>query len=117
MYRSYVMGVGASVMALKDQDFFIEPDGENYMVSFSEDKAPVWESFIIEHLAEGYWNEYLAGDRAVFLFCLQDGVRKYKADNFQNDEVLAICEELCECRFGSLKEMLAGNHFYKPYIQ
>lgn len=39
--------------------------------------------FITKHLELGYWNE-----------------------------VLALCEKLCECKFKSIRAMLVGNHFF-----
>lgn len=115
-YHSYVMGVDNSILELKQQGFIIENDGDNYMVSFSADKALVWEEYITKHLELGYWNEYLTEDKVVFLFHLEDGIKKYEVYHFSNDEVLALCEKLCECKFTSIKDMLIGNHFYNKII-
>ena len=52
----------------------------------------------------------------VFLFHLEDGIKKYDVKNFVNEEVLALCERLCKQKFGVLKSMLEGNHFYKDRI-
>lgn len=111
------MGIDETINALKEQGFQIEKDnGNNYMVSFEAHKANEWEEFISKHLEIGYWNEYLANDSVVFLFHLEDGFKKYIVENFENNDVLKLCEKLCECKFESIKSMLIGNHFYKDKI-
>lgn len=117
MYYSYVMGIGDEIYELKAQDFAIGVDGENYTVAFPPEKAAVWENFITSHLELGYWNEYLTDFGVVFLFHLEDGIKRYEVNDFENDEVLAICEKLCECKIGSLKTMLSENQFYKNIIK
>lgn len=116
MYYSYVMGVDDTICELTKSEFQIEKDGENYKVSFPEEKSRIWEDYISRHLACGYWNEYLIKNGAVFLFHLPDGIKKYVVDNYQDDEVLALCEKLCGCKFGSLKNMLLGNGFYNKIL-
>ena len=116
MYYSYVMGIDNSIKKLEEQGFWVESDGDNFMVSFSEEKATIWETFISEHLEVEYWNEYLAKNEVVFLFHLEDGIKRYEVHDFQNDEVLALCERLCECKFESIKKMLTDNHFYKKIL-
>ena len=116
MYYSYVMGIDNSINELKKDGFVIEPDGNNYMISFPENKAIAWEKYISKHLDLEYWNEYIADNNVVFLFHLQDGIRKYEVYNYKNDEVLALCEKLCKCKFESIKTMLVENHFYKDKI-
>ncbi len=117
MYFSYVMGIDESIYDLQNCGFVIEKDGaNNYMVSFDESKAREWEEFISRHLEVDYWNEYLAGENVVFLFHLEDGFRRYVVKNYENNEVLRLCEKLCECKFESIKFMLSGNHFYKNKI-
>ena len=116
MYYSYVMGIDNSVEELENQDFKIEKDGGNYMVSFPKENADVWETFISSHLELEYWNEYLAEDKVIFLFHLPEGIKRYEVYNFENDEVLALCERLCDCKFESLESMLTGNHFYKKVL-
>lgn len=113
MCYSYVMGIGNVIDVLKKDDFLIQKDENNFMVSFPFDKAFIWEKFISEHLKLGYWNEYITENYVVFLFHLHDGIKRYEVYNFENDEVLKICENLCECKFESLKTMLSGNYFYK----
>lgn len=117
MYYSYVMGVDDSIENLKKDGFIIEKAGKNYKVMFPEDLADVWEDFISRHLAEEYWNEYLYGGVAVFLFRLKDGIKRYDVKNYENDEVLALCEEFCGCKFESVKAMLRSNRFYKDKIE
>ena len=116
MYHSYVMGIDDAIMALKAEGFEIQSDGSNYMVAFPKEKRFVWESFIANHLELGYWNEYLTENGAVFLFCLEEGMRRYEVCNYSNDEVLSLCEKLCDCKFESLKQMLTGNHYYRSII-
>ena len=116
MYYSYAMGVGEDILLLQAEGFEIQRDGGNYTVAFPREKCSVWESFISEHLETGYWNEYLTEYGAVFLFHLRDGIRRYVAYDFLNDEVLSLCEQLCECKLESLQQMLTGNHFYRPLL-
>ncbi|MBQ3515520.1 MAG: hypothetical protein IJA32_17285 [Lachnospiraceae bacterium] len=77
----------------------------------------IWEEFIVNHLETGYWNEYLTEKEVVFLFHLEDEIKKYKVYDYKNDEVLALCEKLCECKFESIKAMLIGNHYYKNILE
>ena len=116
MNYSYVMGMDDSILLLKQYGFSIEKDGCNFMVSFPQDKSSIWENFICKHLQKGYWNEYIQGDLVVFLFHLADGIKRYEVVSYQNSEVLALCEKLCECKFQSIYAMLKGNHFYSKYI-
>ena len=116
MYHSYVMGIDESIYTLENQGFEFNRDGGNFMVSFPEEKAAIWEEFISAHLELEYWNEYLTENGAVFLFHLQDGIKRYEVNDFINDEVLGLCERLCECKFESIKRMLSDNHFYKRFI-
>lgn len=116
MYHSYVMGIDESIYTLETQGFEINRDGGNFMVSFPEEKAGIWEAFISAHLEFEYWNEYLTENGAVFLFHLQDGIKRYEVNDFINDEVLELCERLCDCKFESIKRMLSDNHFYKNFI-
>ncbi len=117
MYYSYAMGTDESILKLQSHGFIIENDGENYTVSFSEAKAPIWEEYISSSLAVGYWNEYIANDRVIFIFRLEDSIKRYEVYGFQNDEVLSLCEKLCECKIESLKAMLSENHFYKGILK
>ena len=110
------MGIDSTINDLKNEGFIVEADGNNYMVSFSEDKSEIWETFISTHLKLGFWNEYLTDTGVVFLFHLQDGIKKYVVNDYENDEVLRLCEKLCKCKFESIKNMLRENHFYKDKI-
>lgn len=116
MYYSYVMGIDNKIMELEAQGFSIKNDGGNFMVAFPEEKSMIWEEFISKHLELGYWNEYLTDNEVVFLFHLEDGIKRYAVYGFDDAEVLALCEKLCECKFGSLESMLAGNHYYKDIL-
>ena len=53
----------------------------------------------------------------MFLFHLRDGIKRYEVENYKNDEVLRLCEQLCECKFTSLKDMLLGNWFYRYVLE
>jgi len=116
MYHSYVMGIEISIMEFKKDGFIIESDRNNYMVSIPEDKAEAWEKYISMHLGLDFWNEYITDDCVIFLFHLQDGIKRYEVHNYENNEVLALCEKLCDRKFGSIKDMLVGNRFYKDKI-
>ena len=117
MYYSYVMGIDDSILSLKDKGFVIEKVESNYQVTFSKENAQIWEDFIKNYLEVEYWNEYLAEDKVVFIFHLEDGFKRYEVENYDNDEVLDLCEKLCNCKFGSIKQMLADNSFYKKIIE
>ena len=117
MYHTYVMGIDNSIFDLEDQGFLIEKDGSNYKVSFPKKKADLWEEFIKEHLEVEYWNEYLTDDKVVFLFHLEDGFKRYEVNDFMNNEVLNLCERLCDCKFESIKKLLSDNAFYKTIIK
>ena len=86
------------------------------MVSFPDDKALIWEEFITAHLELEYWNEYITDKCVVFLFHLPEGTKRYEVYDFENEEVLGLCEKLCDCKFGSIKSMLTSNHFYRTII-
>ncbi len=116
MYHSYVMGIDESIKELTAEGFIIRNDGSNYTVTFPKEKCTLWEKFISNNLELGYWNEYLTENGVVFLFHLDDGIRRYEVHDFNNNEVLSLCEKLCECKFESLKQMLIGNHYYKEII-
>jgi len=117
VYHTYVMGIDNSIFDLEKQGFLIQKDGNNYTVSFPETKAELWEEFIKEHLELEYWNEYLTEDKAIFLFHLETGFKRYEVNDYINDEVLSLCEKLCDCKFESIKKMLSDNAFYKTIIK
>ena len=116
MYYSYVMGIDESIKTLGQQGFSVRADGGNYMVAFPKESSHVWEAFITGHLKLGYWNEYLTDSGVVFLFHLENGIERYEVYDYNNDEVLHLCEKLCECHFDSLYQMLIGNHYYREII-
>ena len=116
MYYSYVMGIDDSIKELTAEGFEIKNDGNNYMVAFPNEKSSVWEMFIANRLELGYWNEYLTEYGVVFLFHLEKGIIRYEVYDYDNDEVLSLCEKLCECKFESIYAMLKGNHFYSNFI-
>lgn len=116
MYYSYVMGVSGEIYTLGNNGFIIEQFNDNYGVAFPKEKAHEWEQFITQYLEPGYWNEYLSDDGVIFLFHLEDGIRRYDVKNYENDEVLSLCEKLCERKFGSIKDMLKENHYYSDKI-
>lgn len=114
---SYVMGIDNSILSLRNQGFNIKPDGDNYTVSFPKYKAAVWEEFITNHLQLEYWNEYLIDDKVIFMFHLEDGIKRFEVEAYDNEEVLKLCEKLCDCKFESIKDMLVGNWFYKENLK
>ena len=116
MFHSYVMGIDKSIFDLSQEGFIIQNDGDNFTISFPEDKDTVWENFIKNHLEVEYWNEYLTDDKVVFLFHLQEGFKRFEVENFNNEEVLQLCEKLCNCKFESIKKMLSDNWFYKEIL-
>lgn len=116
MYYSYAMGVDNSINELKSNKFIIEEENGNYKVMFSKDKIKIWEKFISQHLKDGYWNEYL-NEEVVFLFHLKNKIKRVVVKNYQNDEVLRLCEELAETKFQSIRAMLKDNKFYHDKIK
>ncbi|MDE6280417.1 MAG: hypothetical protein K2M15_01275 [Oscillospiraceae bacterium] len=106
------MGISNKILALRDSGFIIEQFGDNYGIAFPKGKADEWEQFISQCLEAGYWNEYLSDEGVIFLFHLEDGLKRYVVKDYRNDEVLSLCEKLCERKFNSLKDMLRENHYY-----
>lgn len=113
---SYVMGVGKSIYNLKTQGFKIKKSGSNFIVFFNADKSKIWENFISNNLQAGYWNEYLTNNSVIFLFNLQNNIKRYVVYNYENQEVLELCEKLCESKFQSIKSMLTKNKTYRKII-
>ena len=116
MCYSYVMGIDDSILSLKEQGFDVNPDGSNYTVSFPKCCSALWEDFIKSRLQLEYWNEYFTEDKVVFLFRLKEGIKKFEVEDHENDQVLNLCEKLCDCTFESIKEMIFGNWFYKDKL-
>lgn len=111
------MGINKSICELESNGFTIQKDSENnYFVCFDKDKSKIWEEYICKSLDVDYWNEYLAEDHVVFLFHLVEGFKRYEVYNYENIEVLELCEKLCNCKFDSLKSMLKENTFYSRHI-
>ncbi len=117
MNYSYVMGIDESIETLSEHGFDIIKDGENYITVFSNDKCTIWEEFVCNHLELNYWNEYFTDKSVVFIFKLIEGIRRYEVFDFSNDEVLKLCEQLCECKFTSIYDMLKGNSFYAQLLE
>ena len=40
-----------------------------------------------------------------------------EVNDYLNDEVLHLCEQLCNCKFESIKKMLSDNSFYSTIIR
>lgn len=118
MLFSYVMGIDESIYELEEYGFSIKEDKSNYMVSFLESSSEIWEKFIKSKLKVGFWNEYISSEsfQVVFNFHLADGFKRFVVDDFENDEVLILCEKLCNCKFDSLKKMLMDNRYYNEQI-
>ncbi len=51
MNYSYVMGIGSLSTELNENDFIIENDGDNFMVSFPKEKSDLWESYVNVNLS------------------------------------------------------------------
>lgn len=111
-YYSYAMGMNDSILKLKEKGFEINKVKEDYEVIFDKSLASIWEEYIKENLEVEYWNEYLSNDEVIFNFHLKDGFKKYIVKDFNNDEVLKLCEKLCECKFESIEKMIKDNSFY-----
>jgi hypothetical protein len=112
------MGTTKSIYELEEKEFIIQKVSESkYFVCFDKDKSRIWEEYICKSLDVNYWNEYLAEDHVVFLFHLVEGFKRYEVYNYDNLEVLKLCEKLCDCKFDSLKSMLEENTFYSRHIK
>lgn len=116
MYYSYAMGIGKNIYTLKRQGFKIKKYKSDYKVVFQETKEKIWEDFIADNLQLGYWNKYITKDKVIFLFHMQDGIHRYEVTDFENEEVLLQCEALCNRKFGSIKNILLSNKFYKKIL-
>lgn len=113
MNFSYAMGMTEEIYNLEKEGFIIEKDGEDFKVSFDKKLADKWETFVYKHLAEEYWNEYITEDEIIFIFHLKNGFKRYVVKNFDNDEVLKLCEEFCDRKFESLEKLIKDNDFYR----
>lgn len=98
MNYSYVMGVN-NIDALKQANFKIKSFGNNYGVTFEDDKIELFEKYISESLQNGFWNEYLGKDK-VFIFKFKNGkIKKYVLNSNNEKEILKLCQEFAECEF------------------
>lgn len=113
---SYAMGMNSDILSLEAEKFIIENDNHAFRVTFDKTLASKWEEYVYKHLNIGYWNEYIFNNDIVFIFHLEDGFKRYVVKNFQNDEVLALCEKLCNCKFESIEKMIKDNSFYYEKI-
>lgn len=111
MNYSYLMGV-KDVTKLKEEGFAIEEIDDDYGIKFEKSKEQFYETFVMEHLEPGYWNEYL-GDKFVFIFKFMDGsVKKYVYDKTNEEEIFNLCCEFADYTFPSFQQMLKDNTFY-----
>lgn len=113
---SYVMGMSDEIYELEKYSFIIEKDNNDFRVTFSKELSSKWEEFVTNHLEVEYWNEYISNNEITFLFHLKDGFKKYVVKNYDNDEVLKLCEKLCNCKFEFIEKMIKDNEFYKDKI-
>lgn len=113
---SYAMGMSDDIYELEKDGFIIEKDNSDFRVIFNKKLASKWEEFVINHLEVEYWNEYISNNEITFIFNLKEGFKKYVVNNYNNDEVLNLCEELCNCKFGSIEKMIKDNEFYKEKL-
>lgn len=116
-YYSYAMGISYNILKLRQQGFLIKKIGSDYFVSFPQEKDILWEAFIESNLKEKYWNEYITEDKIVFLFKLNGKIDRHEVYNFDSNEVLQLCETLCERKFESLRQMLESNKYYKIILK
>ncbi len=111
MNYSYVMGI-TDINELRENGFNIKIYGENYGISFSDDKIKIFEEFICKNLQNGFWNEYL-GKEKVFIFKSENSeIKRYVLNNDNEEEILNLCSKFAEYKFESITKMLKDNEFY-----
>ena len=111
MNYSYVMGI-PDINELRENGFNIKTYGENYGISFPDDKIKIFEEFICKNLQNGFWNEYL-GKEKVFIFKSENGeIKRYVLNNKNEEEILNLCSKFAEYKFESITKMLKDNKFY-----
>ena len=111
MNYSYVMGI-TDINDLRKNGFNIKIYGENYGISFPDDKIKLFEEFICKNLQNGFWNEYL-GKEKVFIFKSENGeIKRYVLNNENEEEILNLCSKFAEYKFESITKMLKDNEFY-----
>lgn len=111
MNYSYVMGI-TDINELRENGFNIKTYGENYGISFSDDKIKIFEEFICKNLQNGFWNEYL-GKEKVFIFKSENSeIKRYVLNNDNEEEILNLCSKFADYKFESITKMLNDNEFY-----
>ncbi len=111
MNYSYLMGIN-NIEKLKQNNFEIKSFGNNYGVTFDENKIELFEKYICETLENGFWNEYLGKDK-VFIFKFNNGeIKKYILNKNNEKEILKLCREFADYEFESIEKMLRSNSFY-----
>lgn len=111
MNYSYLMGIN-NIEKLKQNNFEIKSFGNNYGVTFDENKIELFEKYICETLENGFWNEYLGKDK-VFIFKFNNGeIKKYILNKNNEKEILKLCCEFADYEFESIEKMLRSNSFY-----
>ncbi len=111
MNYSYLMGID-NINKLSENGFIIKQFGNNFGITFTDDKIQMYEEYICSELQEGFWNEYLGKDK-VFIFKFPNGkIKKYILDNKNEEEILKLCSEFADCKFESIDQMLKDNKFY-----
>ena len=111
MNYSYVMGI-PDINELRENGFNIKIYGENYGISFSDDKIKIFEEFICKNLQNGFWNEYL-GKEKVFIFKSENSeIKRYVLNNDNEEEILNLCSKFADYKFESITKMLNDNEFY-----
>ena len=111
MNYSYVMGI-PDINELRENGFNIKTYGENYGISFPDDKIKIFEEFICKNLQNGFWNEYL-GKEKVFIFKSENSeIKRYVLNNDNEEEILNLCSKFAEYKFESITKMLKDNKFY-----
>ena len=111
MNYSYVMGI-TDIDDLRKNGFYIKIYGENYGISFPDDKIKIFEEFICKNLQNGFWNEYL-GKEKVFIFKSENSeIKRYVLNNDNEEEILNLCSKFANYKFESITKMLNDNEFY-----
>ena len=111
MNYSYVMGI-PDINELRENGFNIKTYGENYGISFPDDKIKIFEEFICKNLQNGFWNEYL-GKEKVFIFKSENSeIKRYVLNNDNEEEILNLCSKFADYKFESITKMLNDNEFY-----
>lgn len=111
MNYSYVMGI-PDINELRENGFNIKTYGENYGISFPDDKIKIFEEFICKNLQNGFWNEYL-GKEKVFIFKSENSeIKRYILNNDNEEEILNLCSKFADYKFESITKMLNDNEFY-----